>query len=112
MDNYPPLPQIEGNTKPAPRSGIRPRVASNGNVRLRALQSATKNDWVIDHGVLTDAQWATLLAFYNSHRTDAFILTLEKDSSTLVCVFNPDSPYDAQPMEAGLWRVAVRLMEQ
>ena len=95
-NTYPSLPQCEG-TKLVPRTGGIERIATNGAIRMRFLQSADKNDPVIDHGVVTLSQLATFKAFYAANRTVTFYYTAIEDGVQRTCMFKPGGPYDITP---------------
>lgn len=89
-------PQCEG-TKLVPRTGIIERIATNGAVRVRALQSADKLDPVVDHGTVTLTQLNAFKTFYSTNRTTPFYFTAIEDGVQRTCLFRADRPYDVTP---------------
>ena len=111
MASYPSLGQWEG-TKLVPRSGRIVRKASNGAVRVRLLQSATKYDPTVVHGLLSAADRSTLLAFYAANMATSFIFTATEDGSTRTCVF-ADPPFLIEPLPgtSSSYKATVYLLE-
>ena len=95
--NYPNLPQWDG-TKLVVRSGMMERIATNGQVRMRALQSKAKLDPTVVHGFLSQAQRQELIDFYNKFRTVSFTFTAQEDGVPRLCYFAGANPYQIEPI--------------
>lgn len=95
------------------RDGVMERIATNGKVRTRALQSDTKYDPVVEHGMLTNAQVDDFLSFYNGvgqgGRTRTFLFTSTEDSVQRTVVFRPGRPYRLRRRRDGLHTLTVYL---
>lgn len=96
MATYPSLDQWDG-TKLVPRAGVIERMATNGTVRLRALQSGPKYDPTVVHGLLSATDRTTLLNFYTANRTTSFTFTATEDGVARTCVFAAN-PYQIEPV--------------
>lgn len=92
MATYPTLPQCEG-TDLVPRSGMRTRIASNGQARARALSSAMRFDPKVVHAGLTLAQWQSLRDFHEANRGVPFDFFYQPEGITYTCIF-ADKPFD------------------
>jgi hypothetical protein len=106
---YPALPQWVG-TLYNPRFGIQERIATNGAVRLRVLQSAAKYDITLYHGMLTQTQRDTLVTFYNANRLLTITVTPVEDGVLRTCVFAAQG-YKIEPLDSGLYRATVYLRQ-
>ncbi len=96
MNNYPSYPQAEG-TKLVVRSGIRLRMASNGLVRARALQSVSFHDVVIVHKNLMLADVDIIKTFHENNRgVDVAVTLVPYGGLALTCVFDTP-PYQEEP---------------
>lgn len=104
------MPKQAAGTRLVPRSGIIERMASNGAVRLRALQSATKYDPVIEYAAITQVQRDALLTFYTANRSLSFTFTAIEDGVTRTCVFAP-TPFTITTLGASFYRATVYLRE-
>lgn len=80
--------------------------ASNGVPKVRELGAALKRSWVIEH-LLTDSDYAALLAFYAANRSGSFDFTW--DGATYTVLFGAPA-LEPQWTQFGR-RVAVRLEE-
>lgn len=114
MAVYPSFPQMEG-TKPKPRGLAKLIAASNGQTRVRLMASARMMDWTLVH-VLTAAQYATFLAFYDANRGATFTVNIIADGTALTCLFS-ENPFDTtpEPAPAGaggpFWHTTVNLVQ-
>lgn len=110
MDSYDDLnlPQWEG-TSLKPRAGILERTATNGMVRLRALQSETKYDPTVVHGMVSPAQLTAFKAFYELNRTRVFEFTAAEDGVLREVVFSSKA-FDVTPIN-GMFKLTVYMME-
>lgn len=102
------LPQWEGS-KLTPRTGVMPRMASNGAVRLRRMHQK-KVDIQLFHGGLTLAEKDALVTFYDVNAVIPFTVTTAEDSITRTCVFAPKG-YEITPKN-GAYDVMVYMLEQ
>lgn len=80
--------------------------ASNGDLRGRALWSATKRRFAVNH-VLTSADKATYHTFYTTNAALAVDFTWQGNSTTYSCAFIGEPSYT--PLGGGYWGVAVTL---
>lgn len=81
MPTYPNLP-IDKDTDPIVRDGRDESRADNGDTYVRRFYTADKYDFEIRHPNLTDAQWATLQAFYAANPSGTFDLLWPGDGVT------------------------------
>jgi len=108
-NTYPSLPQWIG-TRLQQRTGIIERIASNGAVRLRALQSANKSDPVVVHGLLNATQLSTFKTFYTNNRAIPFYFTSVEDGIQRTCVFAAQG-YEVSTNEGGFYSIVVYMRE-
>jgi len=103
------MPQWVG-TVLVPRTGMLQRIASNGTVRLRAMQSVIKRDPTVFHGVLTLAQRNALVDFHVHTWNASFFFTATEDSVQRTVCWAP-KPYDIKPNAQGNYEATCYLVE-
>ena len=108
MAAYPTLPWLVDGTATDRDGGLDPVRASNGTLKIRRLYSADKAGWTIAHW-LTDAQKATLEAFYTTNRTLNVTLTPPYEGASYTVRFAATPVYE--PKYANRWVAKVRLLE-
>lgn len=107
MNAYPNLGQTT-SSEPGVLDEVHHDRATNGTLRARAMWSAPKRRFRVEH-VVNAAGRDTVLAFYAAHRTNVFQFTWAGDGlAYLVAFVRP--PSDA-PLGGVLWRVTVEMEE-
>lgn len=95
MSSYPSFEQAEGSVR-QPRSGILVRTATNGQSRGRALTSATREDPVLVHTNLTQAELDQLRTFHENNRGAEFDVFFVAEGVTINALFK-DPPWQSTP---------------
>jgi len=108
-NTFPTLDQWVG-TKYTPRFGMQERLASNGAVRLRALQSAPKFDITVVFSLVTQANHDLITAFYTANRTAPFLFTATEDGVQRIVVFAANA-YNIEPLDSSLYKITMYLRE-
>jgi len=106
---YPAFPQWVG-TKFTPRFGIQERIATNGAVRLRSLQTSPKFDITLLHGILDQDDRDTLVQFYQDNRTSTVLVNVAEDGSQRTMVF-AGAGYQIEGLDSGLYKATVFFRE-
>lgn len=83
--------------------------ASNGSVRARVFATVAKRTFEFEHQYLTDAQKATLDAFYAANLAASFTFVWPGDGVTYTCIFASEPQDSAQA--ANYTTVSVSLAE-
>jgi hypothetical protein len=107
---YPSLPIYRGSV-PSRKSGRVIDRAVSGAARGRDFYGADKKTFRIEHRALNAADFATLLAFYNSNRNTSFAFTWAPTASAHTVLFDADGFQDKQSDVPACFDVNVVLIE-
>lgn len=98
-------------SKVTPRTGVVERVATNGTVRVRSLQSGVKYDYTVVHGSLSKANVDAFKTFYATNRLLSFFFTALEDNVQRTVMFAAN-PYEVTPKDDNVnWELRVNLRE-
>lgn len=97
-------------TKFTPRFGRKVRNASNGDTRVRLLQSTPKYDMQVFYGHITQAQRDVLEQFYLNNFDQPVLFTPEEDGIQRTYLFG-ETPYEMSYNANGGYSATVFLIE-
>lgn len=105
---YPTLPQNAGSSE-SQLLGRQVDRATNGAVKARSLYAADKKVFDLKHMSLTDAQKATLTAFYATNALNSFEFVWAGDATSYTVIFGSN---DFQFQSTGLyWNISIQLVQ-
>lgn len=91
MDRFPSIPVAYGSD-PELVDGRLVDRSSAGDVYVRSMWPAAKSVYPVKFQHLTEAQRAEIIAFYEAHRTSAFIFSSLDTPGDVVVVFDQQPP--------------------
>lgn len=108
---YPSLRQSYAS-KESRLSGRQVDRATNGAPRGRVFFTSQKKTFQVVHTGMTDADKATIEAFYAANSLLSFSFVWRYDAATYTCIFGADEPtYTRIPKSDRLWEITVMLVQ-